>query len=116
MSKPQEREYIPHGWYITRKARTQQRLWRTGPTEMDVYRLKIKLSRYRGFPGGAVAKNPPANAANAGDLRFSPWVGKIPWRWTWQPTPVFFTGKSHGQRSLAAYSPWGHKELDTTEH
>ena len=33
----------------------------------------------------------------------------------WQPTPVFLTGKSHGQRSLVGYSPWGRKESDTTE-
>ena len=33
----------------------------------------------------------------------------------WQPTPVFLPGKSHGQRSLAGYSPWGHKESHTTE-
>ena len=33
----------------------------------------------------------------------------------WQPTPVFLPGKSHGQRSLAGYSPWGRKELDMTE-
>ena len=33
----------------------------------------------------------------------------------WQPTPVLFPGESHGQRSLAGYSPWGHKESDTTE-
>ena len=33
----------------------------------------------------------------------------------WQPTPVFLPGKSHGQRSLVGYSPWGHKESDTTE-
>ena len=33
----------------------------------------------------------------------------------WQSTPVLLPGKSHGQRSLAGYSPWGHKELDTTE-
>ena len=43
------------------------------------------------------------------------WVVKIPWRSTWQPTPVFLPGESHGQRSLANYSPWGHKELDMTE-
>ena len=47
--------------------------------------------------------------------RFSPWVGKNPWRREWQPTPVFLPGQSHGQRSLAGYSPWGHKESDTTE-
>ena len=37
------------------------------------------------------------------------------WRRKWQPTPVFLPGKSHGWRSLAGYSPWGHKELDTTK-
>ena len=47
--------------------------------------------------------------------RFSPWVGKIPWRRKWQPTPVFLPGESHGQRSLASYNPWGHKESDMTE-
>jgi len=46
---------------------------------------------------------------------FDPWVRKIPWRRAWQPTPVFFPGKSHGQRSLEGYSPWGPKELDRTE-
>ena len=33
----------------------------------------------------------------------------------WQPTPVLLSGKLHGWRSLIGYSPWGHKELDTTE-
>ena len=37
------------------------------------------------------------------------------WRRKWQSTPVLLPGKSYGQRSLAGYSPWGHKELDTTE-
>ena len=37
------------------------------------------------------------------------------WRRKWQPTPVFLPGKSPGQRSLVVYSPWGHKESDTTE-
>ena len=48
-------------------------------------------------------------------LGFSPWVGKIPWRKEWQPIPVLLPGKFHGPRSLAGYSPWGHKESDTTE-
>ena len=48
--------------------------------------------------------------------RFYPWLGKIPWRGKWQPTPVFLSGKSHGQRSLVGYSPWGHKESDMTRH
>ena len=47
---------------------------------------------------------------------FNPWVRKMPWSRKRQPTPVFLPGKSHGQRSLADCSPWGHKELDMTEH
>ena len=46
---------------------------------------------------------------------FDPGVGKISWRRKWQPTSVFLPGKSHGQRSLVGYRPWGHKELDVTE-
>jgi len=38
-----------------------------------------------------------------------------PWRRAWQLTPVFLPGESHGQRSLAGYCPWCHKESDTTE-
>ena len=46
---------------------------------------------------------------------FSPRVGKIPWRRNWLPTPIYLPEKSHGQRSLAGYSPWGHKQSDTAE-
>ena len=38
--------------------------------------------------------------------RFDPWVGKIPWRRKWQPTPIFLPVKFHGHMSLAVYSPW----------
>ena len=41
--------------------------------------------------------------------RFNPCIRKIPWSWQWQPTPVFLPGKSHCQRSLTGYSPWGYK-------
>ena len=44
-------------------------------------------------------------------LRFDPWVGKIPWRRKWQPTPVFLPGISHGQKSLAGYSPRGRRRV-----
>ena len=60
------------------------------------------------FPGGSVLKNPPADAGLCG---FDPWVREILWRRKWQPSPVFLSGKSHGQRSLAGYSPWGHKRV-----
>ena len=49
-------------------------------------------------------KNPPVNRH-----KFDPWVGKIPWRRTWQPIPVFLPGESHGQRSLVSYSLWVHR-------
>ena len=39
----------------------------------------------------------------------------LDWRREWQPTPIFLPGVSHGQRSLAGYSPWGLRESDPTE-
>ena len=50
-----------------------------------------------------------------GRPRFNPWVGNIPWRRKWQPTPVLLLEKFHGWRSLVGYSPWDHKELARTE-
>ena len=47
--------------------------------------------------------------------KFDPWVRKMPWRRKWQPTPGFSPGESHVQRTLEDCSPWGCKELDTTE-
>ena len=41
--------------------------------------------------------------------KFDSWVRKIPWRTKWPPTLVFLPGKSHGQRNLAGYSPWGRR-------
>ena len=59
-----------------------------------------------------VVKNLPANAGDVGSI---PGSGKIPWRRAWQPTRVFLPGESHGQSSLAGYSPWGCAELGMTE-
>ena len=58
-----------------------------------------------------IVKNLPAMRTPG----FCPWVGKIPQRRAWQPTPVLLPGKSHGRRSLIGCSPWGHEELDMTE-
>ena len=56
------------------------------------------------------------NPLQCGTPGFDPWVGKIPYRRAWQPTPEFLPGESHGQRSLAGYnSPWSRKEWDMTE-
>ena len=61
---------------------------------------------------GSVIKNLNANAR---DMALTPVSGRSLWRRKWQPAPVFLPGKSHGQKSLAGYSPWGGKELDKTE-
>ena len=65
-----------------------------------------------GFPGGLDCKE---SACQCRRPSFNPWIGKIPRRREWQPTPIFLSGEFHGHRSLAGYSPWGHKESDTTE-
>ena len=79
-------------------------------------RFKILLpdSTYLlGFQGGASGKEPARQRRT--HFRFDPWVEKIPWKRTWQPTPVFLPGESHGQRNLEGYSLQRDKELDTTE-
>ena len=65
-----------------------------------------------GFPGGLNGKESACDAGAAGSISVS---GRFPWRRKWKPTPVFLAGESHGQESLADYSPWTYKELDRTE-
>ena len=54
-----------------------------------------------------VVKNPSGSAGDGRDKSLIPGWGRFPWRRAWQPTPAFLPGESHGQRSLAGYSPWG---------
>ena len=80
-----------------------------------------------GLPWRSAVKNPSANAGEVGLIPGSgrshggensnpiPGSGRSPWRRKWQPTRIFLAGESHGQRSLVGYSPWGHKESNTTE-
>ena len=68
-----------------------------------------------GFPGGTRGKEPVCQCRRRKRHAFDTWVGKIPWRRAWQPTPVFLPGKSHGWRSLVGYRPWGQKESGMTE-
>ena len=77
------------------------------PTFLKIYKLGSevllgKVIKGRGFPGGSVVKESASQCRNQG---FDPGIKKIPWRRKWQPTPVFLPGESHGQRSLAGYSP-----------
>ena len=66
----------------------------------------------RGFPVGSDSKE----CLQCQRPGFNPWVGKIPWRGEWLPTPIFLPGEFHGQRRLVGYGSWTHKEPDTTKH
>ena len=65
-----------------------------------------------GSPGGSDGKESACNAADPGSI---PELGRSTGEEKWLPTPLFLPGESHGQKSLLGYSPWGRKELDTTE-
>ena len=75
----------------------------------------LKKMTHLCFPGGSKGEEPACQCRRCKRCGFGPWVGKIPWRWAWQSNPVFLPGQSHGWRRLVGYSPWGCKELDTTE-
>ena len=67
------------------------------------------FSTSRGLPRWLPGEESASSAGDAGDAGLILWVGKIPWKRAWQPNPGFLPGESHGQRSLAGHSPWGHR-------
>ena len=66
---------------------------------------RLSTPIFSGFPGGS----------DRGRSGFDPWLGGFPWRRSWQPNLVFLPGESPWTEEPGGYSPWGHKELDTTE-
>ena len=76
--------------------------------EWQVFFQKMAAPFDLDFPGGSDGKE---SACNAGDPASTLGSGRSPGEGQWLSTPVFLPVKSHGQRSLAGYSPWGHKEL-----
>jgi len=68
-----------------------------------------------GIPAEASSKEPACQCRRHKRCTFNPWVGMIPWRRAWQPTPGFLPGRSHEQRSLVSYGPQDLRELDMTE-
>ena len=67
------------------------------------------------LPGGASGKESTCQCRRYKRRRLDPWVGEIPWRRVWQPTPVFLPGESQGQGSLVGCHLWARTESDTTE-
>ena len=111
---------VRHNWvtelkWVLKQQTYFSQFWRLRESEIMV-RFLVKtlflIYRWPSFPRWHSGKEPTSQSRR---LRFSPWIGKIPWRRKWQPTPVFLPGKSRRLRSLAGCSPWGRKELDTTE-
>ena len=78
--------------------------------------IDMTMVQEGGFPGGTVGKESTCQCRRRKRCKFDPWVGKIPWKRKWQPTPVLLPGKSHGQRNLVGDSPQGPKESDVTKH
>ena len=74
--------------------------------------LIITLSFHKGFPGGSLVKNPPANAGDVGSI---PGLGRSPGVGNGNPLRYPFLENSMGQRILEGYSSWGRKGSDTTE-
>ena len=62
-----------------------------------------------------MVKNPSASAGDTVDVGLNPGLERSPGGGNSKPTSVFLPGESHGQRSLAGHSPWGHEESDITE-
>ena len=69
--------------------------------------MKHETMKKQGFLGVSARKE---SACNAGDLGSIPGLGRSPWRRERQPIPIFWPGEFHG-----LYSPWGCKQLDTTQ-
>jgi len=69
----------------------------------------LSFRNWMDFPGGASGTEPACQCRRHKKQGFNPWVGKIPWRSAWQPTPVFLPRESHGQRSLVGCSPQSYK-------
>ena len=91
-----------------------------GPHPRQVFLCSVLIGRSGTHSWGAsrvlpwYRTRPPVQGSE--ETPIHPWVGKTPWRRKRQPAPVFSPGESHGQRSLAGYSPGGHQEWDTTGH
>ena len=87
--------------------------WRA--TVHGVAKSRTLLSNYAQHSTGSTSGNESTcQCRRHKRCSFDPWIGKVIWRRKWQPTPISLPGKSHGQRSLVGYSPWGHKESDST--
>ena len=102
-------------WKVKVKSLSRVRLFATPWTAAHQASLSMGFSRQEHWSGAISGEESACQCRTCRRHRFSSWVDEISWRRKWQSTSVFLPGKSHGWRSLVGYSPWGCKELDTTE-
>ena len=101
-------------WQMTLQSGSEQKLIvLSGTVQCSPCRIRSRTTKDRAhgtsrFPWWLSGKE---SACQCKRHRFDPWVQKIPWSGKQQSTPVVLPGKSHRQRSLAGYSPWGHKKV-----
>ena len=91
---------------------------RVGPRKREAVRNWLLLGpsrEIRGLPSGSDSKESACNAEDTGDVGLIPELGRSPGGGCGNPLQYSCLENPHGQRSLAGYSPWGHKELDTTQ-
>ena len=107
------RYLLQYSWasLVAQKVKNPPAMWETWVRSLGwedpLEKERLPTPVFLGFPGGSESKE---STCNVGDPGLIPGSGRFPWRRDWLPTPVF-----HGQRILVGYSPWGPKELDTTE-
>ena len=107
------------GRYWARKGKPRMSEWKCTKQEEKhtEYHLFFIFKNYvifytsyiSGFPGEFSGQEPVCQCCRHKRSGFDPWVGMIPWRRAWQPTPVLLPGEFHGQRSPVGYSPWGRR-------
>ena len=82
------------------------------PNFPQLFSVRFKEASFKCGCSGEESACPCRGSRRCG---FNPQVRKIPQRKKWQPTPVYLPEKSHGERSLVGYRPWGRREWDTAE-
>ena len=110
---PWRREWQPSPVFLPGESHGQRRL--VGYSPCGHRESDTTEGLWFWFPGGASGKESACQYRRCTIFAINPWVGTIPWRRKWHPTPEFLLEQFHGEGSLAGYSPWGHKVSDTTE-
>ena len=107
-----------HGWSFKKKKNNSNKSKTNSPSQLlhclNPVPIVLKIVLWLFFwlflnPDGTTGKELACQYRIHKRHGFDPWVRKILWWRAWQPAPIFLPGESHGQRSLAGYSPQHHR-------